>query len=121
MKLIHECVRDVLLYLEENLDYNNFISASNIEIKNYSTNDIKYTLKKLSEANYITIDREDMAGNFLVYNITYYGHQFLDNIRDTTVWNKTSKILSKFSSTSLNIIENISAQVITALITNSIK
>ena len=55
-----------------------------------------------------------------VKSLTYQGHQFLDNIRDDNVWNKSKEILSKFKSTSINFIANISSQIIANIISNQL-
>ena len=39
MKLNYDCIRDVLLYLEENLELNNSIYLENIKL-DYSSDDI---------------------------------------------------------------------------------
>lgn len=121
MRLIHDCVRDILLYLENELEYNGEIYDYDINLPKYSSEDIKYTLKKLREAKYINIDSINLNDEILVSDITFCGHQFLDNIRDDHVWSKTKSILSKFTSTSLSIVQNISAQVIADLISSSLK
>lgn len=121
LRLIHDCVRDILLYLENELEYNGEIYDYDINLPKYSSEDIKYTLKKLREAKYINIDSINLNDEILVSDITFCGHQFLDNIRDDHVWSKTKSILSKFTSTSLSIVQNISAQVIADLISSSLK
>ena len=118
MKLIHDCVRDVMLFLENNLTYEEYLYTRKIKLNKYKTNDILYTLDKLSEAGFITITGKTMDDdNFYVTSITYNGHQFLDNIRDSKVWKQTKSILSTFTSTSLGIVQNIASQVISNIIT----
>ena len=46
MKLNYDCIRDILLYLEENLELNNSIYSENIEL-NYSSEDIQYSMLEL--------------------------------------------------------------------------
>nr|DAP67149.1 MAG TPA: YjcQ protein [Caudoviricetes sp.] len=120
MKLFHDCVRDVMLYLEDNLEDTYFINSESITLKKYSSKDITYTLKKLAEAGFIEIDKVTYENNFNIKWMTYYGHQFLDNIRDNKVWSETKSILSKFSSVSLNMVQNIASQVISNLIIASL-
>ena len=117
MKLVHDCVRDVMLYLEDNLEDTYFINSESITLKKYSSKDITYTLKKLAEAGFIEIDKVTFENNFNIKWMTYYGHQFLDNIRDSKVWKQTKSILSTFTSTSLGIVQNVASQVISNIIT----
>lgn len=53
MKLNKDCVRDVLLYLEEHLGYDDRLDASSIKIEPYTYEEILYTISLLSEAGYI--------------------------------------------------------------------
>lgn len=124
MKLNYDCVRDLLLYLEENLTYENDVVINNISIKNYTEAELVYTAEKLYEANYLNcmkplyIDEE--IPSIIVLSLTYNGHQFLDTVRDNAVWDKTKKISSSIASTSLKILENIATNVITNIISKQI-
>ena len=119
MRLNNECVRDLLLAIEENLGINDKVSIDDFELPNYSYDELIYIALKLIEAGFINGDSSKMIdGSIFVYvsSLTWDGHKFLDNIRDNEVWRKTKSIVSKFSSVSLGIISNVAAQVITALI-----
>lgn len=124
MKLNYDCVRDLLLYLEENLTYENDVVINNISIKNYTEAELVYTAEKLYEANYLNcmkpqyIDEE--IPSIIVLSLTYSGHQFLDTVRDNAVWDKTKKLSSSIASTSLKILENIATNVITNIISKQI-
>ena len=119
MKLNQDCIRDLLLYLEENLKLNDYLSISNISLKNYSSEELLYTADKLYEAGYLKCSRKVYDNTDLmifVSSITYTGHQFLDNIRDDKVFAKTKSILSGFKSVSIEIISETASKVITNLI-----
>ena len=114
MKLIHDCIREVLLYIEDNQKYDDILNMSNMTSK-YSHEDICYTCEKLAEANFLKINK-DLLGNVLILNMTYNGHQFLDNIRDSKVWSNTKSVLSKFESVSIEIISKVASNVILSMI-----
>ncbi|MBD8946247.1 MAG: DUF2513 domain-containing protein [Clostridiales bacterium] len=119
MKLNHDCVRALLLYLEENLTLNAKINFLNIRIDGFDSDTIIYTTMKLTEAGYIesrirTDTTETVFGN--ISGITWEGHKFLDTIRDNQVWSQTKKILSKVSSSSISFVSTIASQVLTNLI-----
>ena len=124
MKLNHDCVRDLLLYIEENSSYTDVLHLNSITLKNYSIENVIYTADKLIEAGFLDCIRSRSMSSsrpdIKVKSITYEGHKFLDNIRDNTVWENTKSILSKFSSTSLGIVSNISAQVISNIISKQL-
>ena len=124
MKLNQDCVRSVMLFIENKstfgsfLDLNDFLKAE--ELKNYKDEEIKYTLAKLSETNYLNkkvqfINNE--IAEFSTGSLTWEGHKFLDTIRDNKVWSKTKEITNKFASVSISMVEDIASQVITNLIT----
>ena len=119
MKLNQDCIRDLLLYLEETLKLNDYLSISNISLENYSSEELLYTADKLYEAGYLKCSRKVYDNTDLmifVSSITYSGHQFLDNIRDDKVFEKTKSILSGFKSVSIEIISETASKVITNLI-----
>lgn len=119
MKLNHDCIRALLLYLEENLKMNDSVDVKSIELKNFSNEDIVYSALKLREAEYISATADyDLLGyiEICVESITWEGHKFLDTVRDNKVWSTTKSVLSKLSSTSITITSSIASQVITNLI-----
>lgn len=120
MKLNHDCVRAVLLYLEEHLELTNKICLTDVHIDLFDDNDILYTGRKLHEAGYISASiRNDVFGSdssILVSEITWEGHKFLDTIRDNQVWSQTKKILSKVSSSSISFVSNVASQVLANII-----
>ena len=116
MQLNQDCIRDLLLYLETNLSYENSISIDELHLNNYSANDLIYTADKLNEANYIKCIKspclyEDVP-SLIVTDITYSGHQFLDTIRDQSVWEDTKTKVSKFASISIPILQEIATSLI---------
>ncbi len=121
MKLDHNCVRKLLLFLEENLSLTNQAILNGIEIDKFSTDEIVYAGIKLGEAGYLDTKINNYAygdmPKVIVEQITWEGHKFLDTIRDDTVWGHTMKVVSKFSSTSISFVSNIASQVLTNLIT----
>lgn len=118
MKLNHECVRELLLYCEEELDYNQSVDLNDINI-GYKIEDLIYTTKKLKEAGYINAEIvKNVLDEIYVYihDITWEGHKFLDTIRDNEVWSTTKKVLSKVSSASITFVSTVASQVLQNII-----
>ncbi len=113
MKLIQDCVRDVMLYLEENLGYRDSLNTNDLSQKldKYSLEDIKYTCKKLGEAGFISI-RPYIDGSIDVEEISYNGHQLLDTIRDNKIWKQVKAEASKLSGLSLPILQQLAQSII---------
>ena len=111
MKLIHDCVRDVMLFVEENLKNDGkTLNAANIKVK-HNSEDILYTCEKLGEANFLNI-RQDILGNVIIISMTYNGHVFLDTIRDNNIWKKTKSCISKLTSVSLPMLQQVASSQI---------
>lgn len=119
MKLNYDCIRDVLLYLEENLELNNSIYLENIKL-DYSSDDIYYSVQKLEEIGYINarIIKADGVAilDAIIFDITFYGHEFLNTIRPKTVWEKTKDISGKLGTKSISAITQIASQIAAQLI-----
>jgi hypothetical protein len=120
MKLNHECIRDLLLYLEDKLLITSHLCANDIEIAPFKNADVIYTVAKLSEANYIKTSQisysNETIPTFHIQSLTWDGHKFLDNIRDDNVWEKTKSVVAQFSSVSIGIIEDVSNRIIVKMI-----
>ena len=121
MKLNPDCIRDILLFLEENLEIKDgsftAVSLQTLEdsLTAYSKEDIFYSVYNLREIHYIE-GRFMGADNLKMYvchieNITYAGHQFLDSVRPETVWNQTKSIIKKMGIHTLEFIESVAHDV----------
>lgn len=123
MKLDIECVREVLLYLENNLIYeDNTYSHEHLSIemtnviedianqKGLNKNLLAYAIEKMCEVHIIEADIHKGAHHDIlscnIYDISFYGHQFLENIRPETVWEKTKGIAASIGNHSLKFIED---------------
>ena len=119
MKLSIDCVRAVLLFLEENLDCVDSIQLDDIELKKFDDKDVLYSSIKLHEAGYISGKlMKTIAGDMVGYitDITWEGHKFLDTVRDNKVWRETKTILSKVSSASISFVSSVASQVLANII-----
>ena len=86
---------------------------------NKNKEDLEYTIIKLVEGKLITANLR-YASNKLqrIYNVnlTYQGHEYLNNIRDNKIWKNTKKVSSKLSSVSLEILKSIAINEINKVI-----
>ena len=94
MKLNYDCVRDVLLFLEENLS-NKPLKIRNIAHyfeNKYSFDEVVYVFQKLTEVKFIKILTPVCTHRSVVKEITFSGHQFLEKIKPISTWNKIKNI-----------------------------
>lgn len=129
MKLNVDCVRDVLLTIEEHQTFgpNGDLRIMSFEevcqlLKNkYSSEDIVYTLKQIIDSRYADgklIKYVDGSISGSVMDIAPCGHEFLANIKSDTNWNKVKEISKNLGTGSLTAIKDISTQVVANLITS---
>lgn len=105
MKLDYDCVRDVLLVIEEVTTITDdfalkdvlFINIVN-KLESYSDKEIFYTTRKLEEAGFIlTRNDNDTRKNsfdindYYIKDITFKGHQYINSIRDEKIWSKVKQ------------------------------
>ncbi|EOO33947.1 hypothetical protein IIU_02687 [Bacillus cereus VD133] len=110
MKLNQDCVRDLLLELEEKLTINDYFLLphfNNLDtVSKHGFDDTFYSFKKLVEANYLNGSCKYGSNeliNLSIDSISWDGHQFLDTIRDNVIWSKTKTAASSLSSVSISI------------------
>ena len=131
MELNKDCVRDILLKCEELLQMNddgtmNTLQSSNLHevLPNYDLSVIKYSVLKMKEAELINakiISYDDpMIGEFLIIDITYFGHEFIEQIKDDNNWKKVKDVAKKVGSSSIDILLQIATGVLTNKINNYI-
>lgn len=118
MRLNQDCVRDVLLAIEDISTINNRVSLYDLLntdfCKKYTIDDLVYTTLKLSEGGLINASTiGSLSGKgFIIRSITWDGHEFLDNIRDNDIWNKTKNTISKINGVSIPIISDIAKSIL---------
>ena len=122
MKLNPDCIRDILISIEE-MDYNSTytISKLNAALPQYSKEELNYHCLHLIEAGFITADSTSVSMSVLsqvgrIYDLTFSGHQFIANIRSDNVWNGVKSIGNKIGTHSLEAITQIASNVISELI-----
>lgn len=107
MKLNNDCIRDILLFIEDKTDFeNDFINVNDIakKLNTYDTNTLYYHIKMIDQAD--LVDHISWADNrpYIISNLSWEGHQYIDNIRDDKVWKMIQDHTKKLSSVSLQLL-----------------
>ena len=121
MKLSHDLVREILLNMEKKVSYDTFSSFEDEDILILAPGNelatIFYHIKKMREAGLINaLDAQATGKPYAVLiptDLTWGGHQFLDNIRDDSRW-KTIK--AKVGAASLNTLKALAPEIVKELI-----
>lgn len=128
MKLDINCVRDVLLSLEEHLVLDEELKYNDLTIQSlyskgdlnkYTLQDVAYTVSMLEEAGFV--DASIQLINRQIYfssisSLTFEGHQFLDAIRPTPIWKKVCEVSLKTGAKSFSAILKIVELVLPELL-----
>ena len=120
MKLNPDCIRDILIYVEENTDLMNSVYLSNEEAESifpkYSSDEVLYHIKQCELSGFFQGVSQDMSGGFDICYLSPAGHQFLSDIRSDNLWNNVKEVSKKVGSNSLSSLTQIATGVVTALI-----
>lgn len=125
MKLNPNCIRDILLYIESETDFFKSINFKSSEYEKdfgykYSKNEIIYHLKQCIDFNYIVASNMCIRGSVIVKDLTPVGHEFLEKIRDKTVWEKTKIVFNKAPIKTIESLADIAKAVVTTEISKFI-
>lgn len=125
MKLNVDCIRSVLLELEK-IPYGQSLRPQSLysSLKTFDENDINYSVIMLKEAGFIDaviVESDDRSIlRFVVNDITWDGHQFLNNVRELSVWEKAKDKCSKIGSLSIPLLSDVASAIISSLITSQL-
>lgn len=113
-----ELVRKILFKIEEIVDN---VACYDLEVEGYSMEQIAYHCAILYEGGYIYDYKAEYAGNsiyaFGVGRLTWDGHDFLDKIREDTIWKKTKDIIKdKGLPLVFDIVKSVSTEVVSGLV-----
>lgn len=129
MKLNHDCIRDVMIYIENNCVYEDdsrgnrsihsrvFYEITHDEklSSRYTEDEIRYVVAQLYFEDMVIARMTPETLNFMrfeVDSLSFKGHEFLDNIKDDTIWKKTKKFVGeRLNSASLAIIGNVAGKL----------
>lgn len=114
MKLNQDCIRDILLYIEENtprtLNLIDIPDIYNALIDNYSSDEILYHIKLIDEAGFISNVQYTFDGGCLE-RLSWNGHQYLISIKDKTIWEKLKDGTVDISCMSLDVLGQIAKEL----------
>lgn len=120
MKLNPDCIRDILISLENIVDLNISLTideTNSCELcDKYLPNQVLYHLNQCIESG--LLKGSNRGSYILIIDITPAGHNFLANIHDEENWNGIKKIAVGVGSFSLDALKQIAIGYITSKITS---
>ncbi|MBP2664300.1 MAG: hypothetical protein H6Q71_2248 [Firmicutes bacterium] len=112
MKLNYDFIRELLLAIEEktdgivNFDYPDIIGD---RFPTISTSMIEYHIKFLHDAGFIQCPR---SSHLLIIDITPIGRDYLDNVRNIDIWEKTKDTAKSLGPITLDVIREVAKALI---------
>jgi len=139
MRLNLDCVRDILLCVEDNTGYRRcavFVDADHVErisrqlgceapsiqpyqqelMEKYSNQEIMYHFQYCISADLIETDGNFGTQKFLVADLTPKGHETISNLRSPKVFKLTKKIAEQLGIRSLEGICKIASSIVSEII-----
>ena len=123
MRLNPDCIRDLLLTIEEKCDFENqWTYDKNMPLEDrlekYTRDELSYHLLQCKRSNLIVAGKfYGQGGNLIVYDLSPEGHSFLANVRKDSIWDKTKSIAKeKICSISLAVLTQIAEKLVLSMI-----
>lgn len=127
MTLDPDCVRDILLNIEA-APFGKRIDLSTLkkELPSYPEENIWYTCVKLKEGGYLDVStspalRSPLPVILKINGLTFNGHEFLNEIRQSSNWGKIKSVASTAGVNSLKALADISKEVAKAAILSTLQ
>lgn len=130
MKLNPDCMRIILKYCIEHIDYKdiglnqrheNSVTLTMLynsdELKEFEKKEIMYSVMKLYEYRFITVskihptNRQQYFDSCEITDVTVYGHDFYNSIQEDTIWNKTKNVVGQVGNHTLKFIKDTAQKI----------
>ena len=116
MRLDPNCVRSVLLELEEKPLGIYLPEELEKSVESYGIENVEYTVIKLEEAGYIRAGISKTLSSdyeiFGIFDITFTGHEFLNSVRSPSVWERLKDSTLDGGSACLKVIGEIGVEIL---------
>ena len=118
MELNPDCVRDILLTVEEHSPWRYSQDGIVVErLQKYTHEELVYHIRQCAYSKLILSKRlENILGDMRIDDLSPDGHKFLSNVRQDTTWNRTKSIAGKIGAKSIDLLVQIASNVMTELI-----
>lgn len=104
MKLDPNCVRAIILFLEDSEKTCHLMTDICNGIPSYDKKNLCYTINRLYEGGYINVRYNDFNGHHLIARVetlTYEGHLLAETFHDEKIWKKALKCAKEIGTMSI--------------------
>lgn len=120
MKLDPDCIRDILLYVEENTDLKRHLTFSQGTVTQYfpqyTPDKVLYHVKQCELSGFFQRCTRRYETDFTISYLSPEGHQFVNNIRSDNMWSSIKEVGKKVGTSSVSVLSQIASSVVTAII-----
>ena len=122
MKLNPDCIRDILMAIEDVTEYNAaFEYTPNDQdhkgLTKYSAGEVLYHIRQCELAGLVVDVEHAFSGELMIVgDLSPAGHEFLANTRKSAVWEGVKGVAGEIGSNSLSTLVEIAKQAVLALI-----
>lgn len=118
MKLNLDCIRDILLIVEEfdDLDLNNKNYMGYKRLCEYDYEELSYHLEQCNLNGFFVLYDMRLDITFKIVGLTPKGHEYISNLRDDNFYNKVKKKAIELGIGSIAAIGDLATQMITKAI-----
>lgn len=118
MVLNHDCVREILLAVEQ-CPFDQTLNVEKLaeKLPDFDEETICYACLKMDEGNLLNMEvllpsMSNMPNVGRIYSMTYKGHEFLDTIREKSVLERATAALKKGGGFSLKLLEEVAKEIV---------
>ncbi len=127
MRINIDCFKDVLQYCVDNIDYKEYggswiVKCVSLDMMyespelDYDKKDIMHSVLKLDECGFIKIstrfpNNKPYLERCSIEDVTFRGYQFIESVREPSIWDKTKSIVGKVGNHTLDFIESVAHDV----------
>lgn len=104
MRINPDCVRIVILTIENNLKLGEFMQLCDLIgyplVQSFTQDDVEYSLHQLTAEKMIVCEIEGYLNtefSYIIEDVTPEGHKLCDSFRDDSLWGKIKPHLSEVS------------------------
>ena len=123
MKRDMDLCRSILFEIEEKyVD----VALFNLQIPEFTMEQVAYHCKILHDAGLISEYNAQYGCDhiyfFVVGSLTWEGHEFLDKIRQDTIWHKTKNVITKQGlPMAIDVVKQVAQSIITSMTEGAVK
>lgn len=115
MKLDINCIRDILLYVEDNTTFfkeiNFSIHSIPCDLQKYNVDKLFYHLRYCDEAEFFTEYALLEESEIEIRDLTVLGHEFISNIKDENNFDKLKEAMLKCGTKAIGVAVTLATEI----------